>query len=94
MPRRSRTGAADLSERASRIGRARKHNREQRPVNEQRRLIEQARKQEIAYRRFRNHMRDMLFVFKGAPSTSPFGTWINDPRESEELPGTGHPTGH
>jgi hypothetical protein len=34
----------------------------------------------------RNHMRDMLFVFKGAPSTSPFCTWINDPREPEELP--------
>ena len=63
------------------------HNREQRPVNEQRRLLEEARKQEIAYRRFRNHMCDMLFVFKGAPSTSPFSTWINEPRESEELPG-------
>ena len=31
-------------------------------------------------------MRDMLFIFKGAPSTSPFSTWINDPRESEVLP--------
>ena len=31
-------------------------------------------------------MRDMLFAFKGAPSTSPFYTWVNDPREPEELP--------
>ena len=46
----------------------------------------QARKDEIAAREFRNHMRDMLFVFKGTPSTSPFCTWINDPREATELP--------
>ena len=59
-------------QRASRIARARKHNREQRPVNEARRRLEEARKHEIADRRFRNHMRDMLFLFKGAPSTSPF----------------------
>lgn len=31
-------------------------------------------------------MRDMLFLFKGAPSTSPFCTWVNEPREPEELP--------
>jgi hypothetical protein len=32
-------------------------------------------------------MRDMLFLFKGnTPSTSPFCTWVNDPRESEKLP--------
>jgi hypothetical protein len=73
-------------QRCSRIVRARKHNREQRPINEQRRLLEQARKQEIADRRFRNQMRDMLFIFKGAPSASPFSTWVNEPRESEELP--------
>ncbi|SON60180.1 hypothetical protein MSIMFI_01674 [Mycobacterium simulans] len=73
-------------QRASRIARARKHNREQRPINEYRRWLEGARKQEIADRRFRNHMRDMLFLFKGTPSTSPFCTWVNDPREPEELP--------
>ena len=28
----------------------------------------------------------MLFLFKGTPSTSPFCTWVNDPREPEELP--------
>jgi hypothetical protein len=73
-------------QRASRIIQARKHNREQRPINEHRRWLEQARKREIEDRKWRNHMRDMLFVFKGAPSTSPFCTWINDPREPEELP--------
>lgn len=73
-------------QRASRIMRERKHNREQRPINEERRLLEQARKREIADRRWRNHMRDMLVIFKGGPSTSPFSTWINDPRESEVLP--------
>jgi hypothetical protein len=72
--------------RAARIAKARKHNRRQRPINEARVRLEQARKEEIAARKFRNHMRDMLFLFKGAPSTSPFCTWVNDPREPEELP--------
>ena len=58
----------------------------QRPINEARRALEEARQQEIAARKFRNHMRDMLFLFKGAPSTSPFCTWVNDPKEPEELP--------
>jgi Domain of unknown function (DUF222) len=74
------------SQRNARIARARKHNRDQRPVNEARRRLDQARKQEIADRKFRNHMRDMLFLFKGTPSTSPYCTWVNDPREPEELP--------
>ncbi len=72
--------------RNARIAQARKHNREQRPVNEARRRLEEARKQEIAARKFRNHMRGTLFLFKGTPSTSPFCTWVNDPREPEELP--------
>ncbi len=73
-------------QRSARIAAARNHNREQRPINEERRRVEQARKDEIAARKFRNHMRDMLFLFKGKPSTSPLCTWINDPHESEELP--------
>ncbi len=48
--------------------------------------VGEARKQEIAARKFRNHMRGMLFLFKGTPSTSPFCTWVNEPREPEELP--------
>lgn len=66
--------------------RARNRNREQRPINEARRKLDEARQQEIADRKFRNHMRDMLFLFKGASSTSPFCAWVNDPREPEELP--------
>jgi hypothetical protein len=31
-------------------------------------------------------MRDMLFLFKGTSSTSPYCTSVNEPRESEELP--------
>jgi Domain of unknown function (DUF222) len=73
-------------QRSARIAMARKHNREQRPVNEARRRLEEARKQEIAARKFRNHMRGMLFLFKGKPSTSPFCRWVNEPREPEELP--------
>lgn len=77
--------------RASRIARARKRNREQRPINEARTRVQEARKHEIEARKFRNHMRDMLLVFKGAPSTSPFCRWVNDPREPEELPADWRP---
>ncbi|OBJ47817.1 HNH endonuclease signature motif containing protein [Mycobacterium sp. 1423905.2] len=72
--------------RSTRIAAQRRHNREQRPMNEARRYLQQAREEEIAARRFRNHMRDMLFAFMGGPSTSPFCSWVNDPREPEELP--------
>jgi hypothetical protein len=70
---------------SARIAQARRNNRRQRPLNEARRRLEQARKDEIASRRFRNHMHDMLFLFKGKPSTSPFCPWVNDPHESEDL---------
>jgi hypothetical protein len=74
-------------QRSARIAQARKHNREQRPLNEAQRWVKQARKDEIRARKFRNHMRGMLFVFQGgAPSTNPRCPWINDPREPEELP--------
>lgn len=79
--RRNRT-----KQRAARINQARKHNHEQRPINEARRQLDQARKAEISARKSRNHIRDMLFLFKGIPSTSPYCTWVNDPREPEELP--------
>jgi hypothetical protein len=82
IPRRRNTA----KQRSSRIAQARKHNRERRPVNEARRRLELARKEEIAARKFRNHMRDMLSLFKGKRSTSPFCTWVNEAREPEELP--------
>jgi Domain of unknown function (DUF222) len=81
LSRRSKT-----KQRSARIAQARNHNRELRPINEARRRLEEARKEEIADRKFRNHMREMLFLFKGKPSTSPFCSWVNDPREPEELP--------
>lgn len=74
------------AQRQSRIAKVRQENRELRPVNEARRKLQEARKQEIGDRKFRNRMRDMLFIFKGTPSTSPLATWINEPREPEELP--------
>ncbi|MGH9205890.1 MAG: HNH endonuclease signature motif containing protein, partial [Acidimicrobiales bacterium] len=73
-------------QRSARIAQARKHNREQRPINEARQRRREAHTKEIEARKFRNYMRDMLFLFKGKPSTSPFCTWVNDPREPEELP--------
>ena len=82
MPRR-RNHAWD---RKSRIARARGRNRTIRPVNDEVRRVRLARKDEIEARQFRNHMRRMLFLFKGKPSTSPFCIWVNDPIESEELP--------
>jgi len=73
-------------ERAARIARIRERNRIQRPINEAHRRLQQARRREIGYRKHRNHMRKMLFILKGGPSTSPFCSWVNDPFEPEELP--------
>jgi Domain of unknown function (DUF222) len=73
-------------QRSARIAQARNHNREQRPINEVRSMLEEARRQEIADRKFRNNMRGMLFLLKGSSSTSPFCAWVNDPPEPEELP--------
>lgn len=73
-------------QRATRIARARTRNRVQRAINDTERALRDARKDEIQARKFRNHMRAMLFVFKGTPSTSPYCSWINDPHEPEELP--------
>jgi hypothetical protein len=53
-----------------------------RPVNAEQRRVNRARSQEIADRKWRNHMRKMLVLFKGSvPSTSPWCTWVNDPFE-------------
>jgi len=73
-------------ERAARIARIRSRNRIQRPINEAHRRLMDARRREIGYRKNRNHMRKMLFILKGKPSTSPFCSWVNDPLEPEELP--------
>jgi hypothetical protein len=74
-------------DKAKRIAHARSRLRDQRPVNAETRRVNRARKQEIADRTWRNHMRKMLILFKGAqPSTSPWCTWVNDPLEPEQLP--------
>ncbi len=52
-------------EKALRIARARSKIRDQRPVNAETRRINRARKQEISDRKWRNHMRKMLILFKG-----------------------------
>ena len=72
-------------ERAASIHRARECIRVQRPVNEANRTLNRARAKEIDERKWRNHMRDMLFIFKGRPNTSPFCSWVNDAYEPEEL---------
>ena len=72
-----------IRQRSARIAGACKQNRDQDPINK---ATEQARAEEIAARKFRNHLRDMLFLSKGAPSASPFCTGVNDPREPEQLP--------
>jgi hypothetical protein len=79
-------------EKAARITQARNKLRAQRPVNAEHRRVNRARKQEIADRRWRNHMRRMLVLFKGAePSTSPWCTWVNEPFEPEEIPADWEP---
>jgi hypothetical protein len=74
-------------EKALRIARARSKIGELRPVNAETRRINRARKREIDLRKWRNHTRRMLILFKGnEPSTSPWCTWVNNPFEPEELP--------
>ena len=74
-------------DRARRIAMARERNRIQRPINAVQRQLNRARKREIDHRKYRNHMRTMLAIFKpGQRSTSPYATWVNEPFESEELP--------
>jgi hypothetical protein len=76
-----------FKEKAARIAHARNTLREQRPVNAETRRVNRARKNEIELRKWRNHMRKMLILFKGRePSTSPWCPWVNDPLEPEELP--------
>jgi hypothetical protein len=88
-PRPSRRRSAGR-DRKARLARARKRNRTERPVNNEIRRVRQARKDEIEARRFRNHMRRMLFLFKGKPSTSPFCQWVNEPPNRKNS----HPTGN
>ncbi|MDT5010973.1 MAG: hypothetical protein QOH57_2590, partial [Mycobacterium sp.] len=56
-----------------------------RPANAETRRINQARAKEIDQRQWRNTMRRTLLVLKGAPSTSPWCPWVNDPPEDEHI---------
>jgi len=74
-------------DKSARVARARSKIRDQRPLNAETRRINHARKQELADRKWRDHMRKMLVQFKGEqPSTSPWCRWVNVPLEPEELP--------
>ncbi|OBF37259.1 HNH nuclease [Mycobacterium sp. ACS1612] len=81
---RKRSRAKEL---AARIGRARAHLHQQRPVNAENRRVNYARRREIELRKWRNQSRRYLILFKGEQhSTSPWCTWLNEPFEPEELP--------
>jgi hypothetical protein len=73
-------------DKAARIARTRTDLAAQRPVNAENRRVNRARRREVADRKWRNRSRDLLFILKGKPSTSPFARWINDPYEPEQLP--------
>jgi hypothetical protein len=78
-------------DKAKRIAHARSRLRDQRPVNAETRRVNRARKQEIADRTWRNHMRKMLILFKGAqPSTSPGAPGST----THSNPNNSHPTGN
>lgn len=79
LPQRCRSRAR---QRAAQVARIRRKNRARRAANEH----YVARQHEIAERKWRNRMRDALFLFSGEPSSSPYCRWINDPREPEDLP--------
>ena len=68
----------------------RKRNRELKQQNDDYLWLQRCRAEEIKARKFRNHMRGMLFLFKGKPSTSPFCPWVNDP---SSIRGTSSPFG-
>ncbi len=74
-------------EKAARIKYLRGKLQAQRPVNAAQRRIDRARRREVDLRKWRNRSRKLRIIFKGgAPSTSPWCTWINEPFEPEELP--------
>ena len=79
-------------QRRARITEARMHNRRQRPINEIRRQLQQARKDEIAARKCRNHMGDMLFVSRAHPAPARSAPWSTTPAKRPNYLPTGSPT--
>ena len=73
-------------DKAARIAAARRGMRAKTAANEQTLALNRARYHEIDIRKWRNDMRRKLLIFKGgAPSTSPFCAWVNDPLEDEHV---------
>ncbi|MBJ7386541.1 MAG: DUF222 domain-containing protein [Mycolicibacterium sp.] len=71
-------------EKAARVAAARRGMHAKTAANERTLALNRARHHEIDIRKWRNDMRRKLLVFKGgAPSTSPWCTWANDPLEDE-----------
>ncbi|WP_408066763.1 HNH endonuclease signature motif containing protein [[Mycobacterium] crassicus] len=70
------------TQRAAQVTRIRRDNRVRHAANQ----LHEARQSEIRERKRRNRARDLLFILSGKPSTSPYGTWVNEPHQPEELP--------
>jgi hypothetical protein len=57
-----------------------------RPVNAAARALNRARAEGIDNRQWRNNMRRNLLILKGGhASTSSWCSWVNDPREDENI---------
>jgi hypothetical protein len=72
-------------DKAARTAAARAGMAATRAANTETRRINRARAHEIDGRTWRNHVRDTLLLFKGAPSTSPACPWVNNPYEDEHI---------
>ncbi len=73
-------------EKALRTAAARRGMHAKRAANDATLALNRARLAEIDIRKWRNDMRRTLLNLKGgAPSTSPWCTWVNDPREDEHI---------
>lgn len=73
-------------DKAAQRRRARTQLCQHRPISQARSELRRARYHEVDLRKWRNHMRFCLLLFKGRPSTSPWCTWVNSPDEPEYLP--------
>ena len=73
-------------EKAMRTATARRGMHAKRAANDATLALNRARLAEIDIRKWRNDMRRTLLNLKGgAPSTSPWCIWVNDPREDEHI---------
>lgn len=73
------------AEKARRTRLAREGLAAKRAANTETQRLNDARANEIDLRQWRNEVRRRLHLLKGAPSTSPFCSWVNDPPEDETI---------